>query len=124
MTLLDSNAIIYLSKGLVSIDEVIHDDEEYSISVITYMEVLGYVFESAKEERFIHNLLTLLKIRYLSSDIVEEVILLRKKYKIKLPDAIICATAVIDDAYLLTNDENLKTIVNLKIKDFGNILNT
>ena len=55
MTLLDSNAIIYLSKGLVSIDEVIHDNEEYCISVITYMEVLGYVFESEKEEKFIRN---------------------------------------------------------------------
>ena len=37
MTILDSNAIIYLSKGLVSIDDIISDDEEYAISVITYM---------------------------------------------------------------------------------------
>lgn len=32
MTILDSNAIIYLSKGLVDIDEIICDNEEYAVS--------------------------------------------------------------------------------------------
>jgi len=52
MTILDSNVIIYLSKRLIDIDEIIFDNEEYAISVITYMEVLGYAFESKKEEKF------------------------------------------------------------------------
>ena len=119
MTILDSNAIIYLSKGLVNIDNVIFDEEEYAISVITYMEVLGYNFESEKEEKFIRDLFSLLKIKYLNSDIVQLVIALRKKQKIKLPDAIICATAIIEDACLLTNDVRLKTVKDLKIKDLG-----
>jgi predicted nucleic acid-binding protein len=119
MTILDSNTIIYLSKGLVNIDNVIFDEEEYAISVITYMEVLGYNFESEKEEKFIRDLFSLLKIKYLNSDIVQLVIALRKKQKIKLPDAIICATAIIEDACLLTNDVRLKTVKDLKIKDLG-----
>lgn len=119
MTILDSNAIIYLSKGLVDIDEIICDGEEYAVSVITYMEVLGYAFESEKEEKFISDLLALLHIKYLNSDIVQRVITLRKMQKIKLPDAIICATAISENAYLLTNDSKLKTVKNLKVKDFG-----
>ncbi len=65
MTLLDSNAIIYLSKGLINIDEIFIDNEEYAISVITYMEVLGYSFESEEEEDFIHNFLKAFKIIYI-----------------------------------------------------------
>ena len=57
MTILDSNVIIYLSKRLIDIDTIIFDDEEYAISVITYMEVLGYAFESKKEEKFLKFLL-------------------------------------------------------------------
>jgi predicted nucleic acid-binding protein len=79
MTILDSNAIIYISKGLVSIDDIFYNNEEYAVSVITYMEVLGYTFDSEKEEKFIKDLLSLLHIKYLNSDIVQRVIELRKK---------------------------------------------
>ena len=118
MTILDSNIIIYLSKRLVNIDKIIFDNEEYAISVITYMEVLGYAFESKKEEKFIVDLLSCFQIKYLNSDIVQRVISLRKIQKIKLPDAIICATAISENAYLLTNDSQLKTIKDLKVKTF------
>ena len=60
----------------------------------------------------------LLQIKYLNSDIVQRVISLRKMQKIKLPDAIICATAINENAYLLTNDSKLKTIKDLKVKTF------
>jgi len=118
MIILDSNVIIYLSKRLIDIDTVISDNDEYAISVITYMEVLGYAFESKKEEKFIVDLLALLHIKYLNSDIVQNVITIRKMQKIKLPDAIICATAISENAYLLTNDSRLKTIKGLKVKNF------
>ena len=49
MIILDSNTIIYLSKGLLAIDEVFPDGEGYAVSVVTYMEVMGYPFESAQE---------------------------------------------------------------------------
>ena len=39
MILLDSNTIVYLSKEIISIDDIFDDNEEYGISVITYMEV-------------------------------------------------------------------------------------
>ena len=82
------------------------------------MEVLGYTFESEKEEKFINDLLSLLHIKYLNSNIVQRVVELRKKKKIKLPDAIICATAMSEGAYLLTNDSKLKALKDLKVKNF------
>ena len=64
------------------------------------------------------DLLALLHIKYLNSDIVQRVIAIRKMQKIKLPDAIICATAISENAYLLTNNSQLKTIKDLKVKFF------
>ena len=116
MELLDSNAIIYLSKELVSIDDIINDQENTCISVITYMEVLGYKFESNDEEIFIKKLLSYLEVIYIDKPIVGKVIELRKEYKIKLPDAIICSTAICHSATLVTNDLRLKVINELKLK--------
>ena len=47
------------------------------------------------------------------------VVYLSKEKKIKLPDAIICATAIVNNSLLITNDIRLKNINNLKIKIIG-----
>ena len=116
MQLLDSNIIIYLSKERISIDEVFANDERYAVSVITYMEVLGYDFASHREEHFIKKLLNLFEIVYIDRAIASKVIELRKQYKIKLPDAIICATSMVHNGVLLSNDIRLKNIEKLNIK--------
>ncbi|NWF66931.1 MAG: type II toxin-antitoxin system VapC family toxin [Campylobacterales bacterium] len=119
MILLDSNIIIYLSKELISIDELFVDSEEYGISVIIYMEVLGYVFESEYERRFIEDFMSCmscLNIIYINEVIANKVIELKQTISIKLPDAIICATAMINDYILITNDTRLKNINNLNIQ--------
>lgn len=116
MILLDSNTIIYLSKKIIKIDDIFNDNDDYRISVITYMEILGYTFSCKEEELFIKKLLSFLNILYIDKNISEKVIELRKKYKIKLPDAIICATAINKNAILITNDIKLQNIEELKIK--------
>lgn len=120
MTLLDSNTIIYLSKRLISIDDIFIDkDDRYAVSAITYMEVLGYNFESIEEEKFIKKLLSYMDLLYIDEMIVNAVINLKRKYKIKLPDAIICSTAILNDAILVTNDIRLKNIEKLNLKIIG-----
>ena len=119
MVLLDSNTIVYLSKEIISVDDVFDDNKEYGISVITYMEVLGYSFESTKEKEFIEELLSYLSVIYIDETIAKRVIELKKERKIKLPDAIICATAMVNNSLLITNDIRLKNIKNLKIKIVG-----
>jgi len=123
MVVLDSNTIVYLSKELICLDDVFDDNEEYGISVITYMEVLGYHFESTKEKEFIEELLSYLTIIYIDETIAQKVIELKREKKIKLPDAIICATAMVNNSLLISNDIRLKNIRNLKIKIVGMYLN-
>jgi len=119
MVFLDSNTIVYLSKELVTVDDIFDDNEEYGVSVISYMEVLGYAFESEKEKAFIEGLFSCLHIVYIDEIIANKVIQLKRRNKIKLPDAIICATTMINNGTLITNDIRLQNIKNLKIKIIG-----
>jgi len=117
--ILDSNIVIYLSQKKLSIDEIFEDGKRYNISLITYMEILSYNFPSKEEENFIRKLLSLFRVIDINKTIAKEVIELKKKRKIKLPDAIIVATALVEDAVLYTNDKQLHSVEGLKVRYFG-----
>ena len=40
---------------------------------------------------------------------------LRKKYRLKLPDAIVCATALAVNARLLSNDAQLRRVTEINV---------
>ncbi|CAA6824449.1 MAG: tRNA(fMet)-specific endonuclease VapC [uncultured Sulfurovum sp.] len=117
--LLDSNILIYLSQKKLSIDEVFEDNCKYFISIISYMEILSYNFTSKEEENFIHKLLSFFEIIDITKNIADQVIKLKKQRKIKLPDAIIVATALHKNMTLYTNDQQLHSVENLKTKFFS-----
>jgi len=101
--LFDSNTIIYLAKREIPFKFLERFDEQY-ISVITYMEVLGYEFHYVKDEKFVKELLGLFKMIYINKRIADIVIETRKKKRIKIPDAIISATAVSENLILVTRN--------------------
>ena len=101
--LLDSNIIIYLSKREVPLSFLDQFDEHY-ISVITYMEVLGYQFRDPKEEEFIREMIEVFRILFIDQKIADMAIDIRRKRRIKLPDAIIAATAKVLNLYLVTRN--------------------
>ena len=90
--LLDTNIIIALLKGDNNIIKSIIDKEIY-ISFITELELLSYSKITEKDEQLIRYLFTHFKIIEINTLIKNEVIYLRKKYKLKLPDSIILATS-------------------------------
>ena len=101
---LDTNIIIYLSKKLLLPEQIFNEGNINSISVITKMELLGYPFKSHLEEQYLIDILNALVIVPLTDEIVNLTIEVRKKHKIKLPDAIIYATAKALNAKLVTNN--------------------
>ena len=114
--ILDSNIVIYLSQGRISAENLIQDGFVYYVSIITYMEVMSYKFGSDLEEKSVKDLLGLFNIVYFNERIVDKVIEIRKRYKLKLPDAIICATAIINNFTLLTGDGDFETVKELSLK--------
>ena len=83
--LLDTNILIYLSKNEIALDSFAKSDDLIGISVITYMEALGYSFQNKSEEEIIGALCENLKVYQLNDEIISLVISLRKEGKIKLP---------------------------------------
>ncbi len=104
--LLDSNIIIYLSKGELDRDKIFDDKNIYFISVISYMETLGFQFETIREKEFIRDILSLFKIIYIDRKIAEKVVEIRQHKKIRLPDAVIAATALVKKCNLITRNIN------------------
>ena len=117
--LIDSNAVIdYLAgnipaEGMAFMNEVIN--QRPVISVITKIEVLGYKTTSAANKLlkdFVNDSLVL----DLTDEVVNKTISIRKQSKIKTPDAIITATAIVNKlAVISRNTRDFITIKGLTV---------
>jgi len=119
--LVDSNILIYLSNGQLEIANLFKKYDEVLISRITHIEVLGYNFKNEEDEGVVLQLAKYFPILELDAQVGTETIKIRKRKKIKLPDAIICATAVIHNCELVTANE--KDFIGLEGVQIFNPLN-
>jgi len=107
--LLDTNSIIYFLQGYKELDMVfdkfVRGTAFPSISIITEIELLSFPKITSKEEKLILELLSNFRIYEVDRNIAEQTIKLRKQYLLKIPDAIIAATALQKGAVLVTRDE-------------------
>ena len=85
--------------------------ERYSISVINRIELLGFKNLNDSESEALSSFISHSDIFDLEENIILETIQIRKKYSIKLPDAIIAASCLVNNCSLITNN----------IKDFDQI---
>ncbi len=111
--LLDSNVIIDASKGNISLKSIVDKYESLYTSIICYTEIMGYNFKNEQEKSAIEKILQIIPIINLDKEIADTAIKFRKKTKIKLPDALIIATADKISADLITSN----------ISDFNNLTN-
>lgn len=104
--ILDTNVIIFASKQSIDIDQLLSKYDSFYVSIITYMEVYGYEFEDQEEKILVDALFEGLIVIDINKPIAEQTIVYRKNKfkKIKLPDAVILATAKYVDADLITDD--------------------
>ncbi len=104
--LLDTNVIILASKQQIDIEKLLSSYDEFYISIITFMEVYGFEFNEPEEKDLIDEMFINLEIKEVDITIAKHVISYKKNKtkKIKLPDAIILATAKYLGADLLSDD--------------------
>ncbi len=112
--ILDTNAIIYLLSGNPVMKQYITC--RCGLSIISRMELLSYSGISEKEEKIINNFLNECEIFPINHNIEEKAIILRKKYKIKLPDAIVASTSICLGAPLITADKGFSKIKELNLE--------
>lgn len=119
--LIDSNAVIdYLSgnfspNSMTFMDSVVNDVPK--VSVITKIEVLGYNAPPAVYQ-LLMDFMNDSNVLELTDLVVNQTIELRKRYKIKLPDALIAATALVHGLELIShNVSDFKNISGLLVTD-------
>jgi len=116
--LLDTNIIIYMVKNELDLSLFTKENDTLYISSVSYMECLGYNFSNAMEEQIITELCNSFEHILIENKIIKQTIEIRKNHKIKLPDAIIAATAIINKLPLVShNTKDFIDIDGLKLLD-------
>ena len=112
--LLDTSFILGILKSNPSVLAQVSERQiraaECSYSAITRMELLGFPGITSEENSLIRQRLVHFTLIPLMQSIEDVVINLRQARKIKLPDAIIAATAIYSDIELLTLDQHLLSV--------------
>ena len=106
--LLDTNVIIDFLKqedGAFDLSSM-SLEHEFIISVITKLELLKYPDISPNEEQIINEFLQLFPVLSINTAIENETIAFSRSSRLKLPDAIIGATAIVYDAEIVTRDSH------------------
>ena len=86
-----------------------------NISVTTEIEALSWRSSDTVKENIVRSFIEDSNVIALSPKVVEKCIEIRRNRKVKTPDAIIAATAIVYNLTLLTSDSDFKNIPGLKI---------
>jgi predicted nucleic acid-binding protein len=115
--LIDSNTVIDFFNGkLPNAGRQLLSEAEPVISIITHIELFSGNNIINEEYQQLQRFVNIAIIYPVNLPIAAETISIRKKYKIKLPDALIAATAIVHNFTLITrNIADFKKIDNLKI---------
>jgi predicted nucleic acid-binding protein len=109
--LLDTNVVLdFMGRKLPENSKILLSriiDDRINISAINKMELLGF----KNTEQNLIAFVNFSEIYHIDDEIIDKTIELRKKHNIKLPDAIIAATAIINNFILISHN----------IKDFQRI---
>jgi len=115
--LLDTNIIIYYFNGIITddkIDEILK--ESFNISIITKIEFLSW--QKLREDKVLEqkalDFISHANVYELTDEIADKVIEIRQRYRVKTPDAIIGATALVYGFDIVTN--NVADLKNLDLE--------
>src|SRR5689334_17107831 len=119
--LLDTNAIVDLLKGNPELALLVSEAEWIGISIINKIEYLAFKDLNEHDrilfDRFASRVSTI-DLTDTQNPISTRTIAYRKSYGVKLPDAIVAATATEARAVLVTADKEFKKIIDLSVHRF------
>lgn len=108
--LLDTNIIIYILNGTLKVKQSPElkavAKTSINISVISKMKLLDWNAPNKQEFQLLEDFVDNAYIEELTDEIVDKTIAIKKSKKIKLPDAIIAATAIENNHILITRNES------------------
>jgi len=100
--LFDTDILIDHLSGIDLAGAELRRYQDRAISIVTWMEVMAG--STSEDESSIRAFLTAFRCLLITPDVAERAFLVRKLRKLKLPDAIILATAEAADRLLITRN--------------------
>ena len=120
--LLDTNAIVCLLRGGNALAQRLESAEWVGISILSQIEFLAFPNLSENDRRTFQEFSERVEVVGLERTeraLIDRIVGLRAQYRLKLPDAIIAATAVERDATLITDDRQLRTLSAIRSSGTG-----
>ena len=112
--LIDTNIFIYLTQGDENVIEYIQN-KNICVSFISELELLSFKNITSEEDLIIKDILSQFTVYNFDENLKNQIIFLRKKYNLKLPDSIILATAKYFDIPFITSDKKLNNIEEVDV---------
>lgn len=119
--LLDTNAVIGLLGGHTGLVQMLQGAAWVGIPVIVELEFLSFPNLSASDAALFaqfKNRVETTSLDAANTVLLQQIIQIRQGYNLKLPDAIIAATALQQQATLLSNDAMFKRVTGLSLQTF------
>ncbi|BDT69777.1 hypothetical protein os1_39690 [Comamonadaceae bacterium OS-1] len=113
---LDTNALVALLRGNTELLALTQSAEWLGLSVINVLEFLGFDGLSPDDRHLLAQLVarvTVVDVAYGNSALMAYITELRQRKALKLPDAIVMASAAMHQATVLTNDIQLLKLAAL-----------
>jgi predicted nucleic acid-binding protein len=111
--LADTNFLIHLNQGEPFVESFL--DYGFAVSFITEIELLGAFSITKIQRNQFKDLLDDCLVLDMNYQIKQKCIDIRKKYKIKIPDAIIASTAIVYNIPLITSDKDFDKIKEIDL---------
>ena len=116
--LLDTNAVIALLRGQKGLARLLQSAEWVGISIITVLEFLAFRGLTATDESVFQELRAQINVIDIKNDddaLIQSIIAVRKSARLKLPDAIVAATAIKCGAILISQDQQFRAVRDLTL---------
>jgi len=113
----DTNILIYLLQGEADIASILNE-KDIVISVITELELKSFPKLSSKDSKLIDALINDCQVININDDIKKLAVEFRKSRKLRLPDAIVAASAHYSRLPLFTADKDFEKVEELDVVIF------
>lgn len=117
---LDTNAIISLLDGNSAIENMLSSATWIATSVICIIEFHSYTNLSSNDKILLYQLvqrISIIQIENKASEL-QQIADLRAQTRLKIPDAVIAANAMANNATLISNHSHFRNISNLSVAKF------
>lgn len=120
--LLDTNAVIAIVKGNEELLFRLNTADLVAFSIISVVEFLSFSNLSQKDKNVFEEIVaegSVINLDYSDKELVKTITDIRSSYRLKLPDAVLAATALVYNCLLVSNDKEFLKIPTLPTINFS-----